>query len=95
MEIYAAVRSFVFIKGNSHREASEDGLSRETVLKMCRFSLPPGYTRTAPVAKPMRVPDAELQWRAHGGYGATMRATKPQRALPRLKCSRRMTCCLT
>jgi len=28
------------------------GLSRETVLKMCRFSLPPGYTRTAPVAKP-------------------------------------------
>lgn len=28
------------------------GLSRETVLKMCRFSLPPGYTRTKPVAKP-------------------------------------------
>lgn len=28
------------------------GLSRETVLKMCRFSLPPGYTRTQPVAKP-------------------------------------------
>ncbi len=26
--------------------------SRETVLKMCRFSLPPGYTRTRPVAKP-------------------------------------------
>jgi hypothetical protein len=22
------------------------------MLKMCRFSLPPGYTRTAPVAKP-------------------------------------------
>lgn len=28
------------------------GLSRETVLKISRFSLPPGYTRTAPVAKP-------------------------------------------
>jgi len=28
------------------------GLSRETVLKMCRFSLPPGYTRTLPVSKP-------------------------------------------
>ena len=52
VEIYAAVRSFVFIKGNSRREAARVfGLSRETVLKMCRFSLPPGYTRTAPVAK--------------------------------------------
>ena len=28
------------------------GLSRETVSKMCRFSLPPGYTRTAPASKP-------------------------------------------
>ncbi len=32
---------------DAHRQT---GLSRETVLKMCRFSLPPGYTRTAPVA---------------------------------------------
>ena len=53
VEVYAAVRSFVFIEGNSRREAARVfGLSRETVLKMCRFSLPPGYTRTAPVAKP-------------------------------------------
>jgi transposase len=28
------------------------GLSRDTVLKMCRFSLPPGYTRSKPVARP-------------------------------------------
>ena len=28
------------------------GLSRETVTKMCRFSLPPGYTRAAPASKP-------------------------------------------
>lgn len=28
------------------------GLNRETVAKMCRFSLPPGYTRTKPVGKP-------------------------------------------
>ena len=43
VEIYEAVRSFVFIKGNSRREAVRVfGLSRETVLKMCRFSLPPG-----------------------------------------------------
>ena len=50
---YAAVRRFVFIDGHSRREAARVfGLSRETVLKMCRFSLPPGYTRTVPVAKP-------------------------------------------
>ena len=53
VEVYAAVRRFVFIEGNSRREAARVfGLSRETVLKMCRFSLPPGYTRTKPVAKP-------------------------------------------
>ncbi len=28
------------------------GLSRDTVLKMCRSSLPPGYTRSKPVARP-------------------------------------------
>ena len=53
VEVYAAVRRFVFIDGNSRREVARVfGLSRETVLKMCRFSLPPCYTRTKPVAKP-------------------------------------------
>jgi transposase len=53
VEVYAAVRRFVFVQGHSRREAARVfGLSRETVLKMCRFSLPPGYTRTAPVSKP-------------------------------------------
>jgi len=53
VEVYAAVRHFVFVEGNSRREAARIfGLSRETVLKMCRFSLPPGYTRTKPVSKP-------------------------------------------
>src|SRR6516165_1187360 len=53
VEVYAAVRHFVFVEGNSRREAARVfGLSRETVLKMCRFSLPPGYTRTRPVTKP-------------------------------------------
>jgi transposase len=53
VEVYAAVRHFVFIEGNSRREAARIfGLSRETVSKMCRFSLPPGYVRTKPVAKP-------------------------------------------
>jgi transposase len=53
VEVYAAVRHFVFVEGNSRREAARVfGLSRETVSKMCRFSLPPGYTRTRPVEKP-------------------------------------------
>ena len=53
VEIYAPVRSFVFTKGNSRREAARVfGLSRETVLKMCRFSLPPGSTRKVPAVKP-------------------------------------------
>ena len=39
--------------GHSRREAARVfGLSRDTVLKMCRFSLPPGYMRTSPVARP-------------------------------------------
>ena len=53
VEIYATVRRFVFVDGNSRREAARVfGLNRETVAKMCRFSLPPGYTRTKPVGKP-------------------------------------------
>jgi transposase len=46
VESYAAVRRFVFVEGHSQREAAKVfGLSRETIAKMCRFSLPPGYTR--------------------------------------------------
>lgn len=53
VESYAAVRRFVFVEGHSRREAARVfGLSRETVAKMCRFSLPPGYTRKKPVEKP-------------------------------------------
>jgi transposase len=53
VESYAAVRRFVFVEGHSQREAARVfGLHRETVSKMCRFSLPPGYTRTKPVGKP-------------------------------------------
>ena len=53
VESYAAVRRFVFVEGNSRREAARVfGLNRETVAKMCRFSLPPGYTRKEPAAKP-------------------------------------------
>ncbi|MDY7526219.1 IS21 family transposase [Sphingomonas sp. 10B4] len=53
VESYAAVRRFVFVEGHSRREAARVfGLNRETVARMCRFSLPPGYTRKEPAAKP-------------------------------------------
>ena len=53
VEVYAAVRQFVFIEGKSRREAARVfGLSRDTVARMCRFSVPPGYTRTKAPLKP-------------------------------------------
>src|SRR5665648_93897 len=53
VEIYAAVRQFVFVEGRSRREAaSVFGLSRDTISKMCQFSLPPGYVRSKPPGKP-------------------------------------------
>jgi transposase len=53
VELYAAVRQFVFVEGKSRREAARVfGLSRDTISKMCRFSAPPGYVRTKPPGKP-------------------------------------------
>ena len=53
VEVYAAVRRFVFVDGNSRREAARVfGLSRDTIGKMCRFSVPPGYVRSKPPEKP-------------------------------------------
>jgi transposase len=53
VENYAAVRQFVFIEGKSRREAARFfGLSRDTIARMCRFSVPPGYTWTKPPRKP-------------------------------------------
>ena len=57
VEVYAAVRRFVHLEGNSQRDAARVfGLSRDTISKMCRFSIPPGYTRLKPVAKPKHRP---------------------------------------
>ena len=43
VDVYAAVRQFVFLEGKSRREAGRVfGLIRETIAKMCRFSLSPG-----------------------------------------------------
>lgn len=53
VETYAAVRRFVFIEGNSRRDAARVfGLSRDTVAKMCRYSAPPGYVRSKPPGRP-------------------------------------------
>jgi transposase len=53
VEIYAAVRHFVLVDGRSKREAAlVFGVSRDTIDKMCAFSVPPGYRRKKPPAKP-------------------------------------------
>ena len=53
MELYAEVRRSVYVEGLSERAAARRfGLARETVRKMLRYRLPPGYRR----AKPIRCP---------------------------------------
>ena len=53
MEIYARVRRAVQVEGMSEREvAREFGLARETVRKMMRYSVPPGYRRQQPAKRP-------------------------------------------
>jgi hypothetical protein len=53
VETYAAVRRFVIVEGKSRREAARVfGLSRETISKMCRFSVPPGYARSRAPERP-------------------------------------------
>ena len=53
MELYAEVRRSVYVEGLSERAAARRfGLARETVRKMLRDRLPPGYRR----AKPIRCP---------------------------------------
>jgi transposase len=53
VELYARVRRAVLVEGMSHREAARQfGLARETVRKMLRYSVPPGYQRQQPVRRP-------------------------------------------
>ena len=53
VELYAEVRRSVYVEGLSERAAARRfGLARETVRKMLRYRLPPGYRR----AKPIRCP---------------------------------------
>ena len=53
MELYARVRRAVQVEGTSEREvARQFGIARETVRKMQRYSVPPGYQRKKPVRRP-------------------------------------------
>jgi transposase len=53
VEVYARVRRTVQVDGMSIRQAAREfGLSRKTIRKMLQYSLPPGYERKKPVARP-------------------------------------------
>jgi transposase len=53
VELYARVRRAVVVDKMSEREAARQfGLARETVRKMLRYSVPPGYRRQQPPRRP-------------------------------------------
>ena len=53
VELYAQVRYAVQIEGLSRREAARRfGIDPRTVAKMLAFSVPPGYRRSRPAARP-------------------------------------------
>src|SRR6516162_6376634 len=53
VELYAQVRFAVQIEGVSRREAARRfGIDPRTVAKMLAFSVPPGYRRSRPAARP-------------------------------------------
>jgi transposase len=53
VELYARVRRAVVVEKMSEREASRQfGLARETVRKMLRYAVPPGYRRQQPARRP-------------------------------------------
>ena len=58
VELYARVRRACVVEGMSTREAAlMFGLHRDTVRKMLRYSVPPGYRRQSP---PRRMVGARL-----------------------------------
>ena len=53
VDLYLLVRQSVFVEGRSRRETARlFGVARKTVDKMCAFSVPPGYRRKEPAARP-------------------------------------------
>ena len=66
VELYAQVRYAVQIEGLSRREAARRfGIDPRTVSKMLAFSVPPGYRRSRPAARPKLDPFtgiAKIAW---------------------------------
>src|SRR5580700_8294398 len=53
VELYGQVRRAVYVEGLSRREtARRFGIDPRTVAKMLAFSVPPGYRRRRPPARP-------------------------------------------
>ena len=53
MEPYGQVRRAVYVEGMSRREAARRfGVDPQPVAKMLAFSVPPGYRRSRPLARP-------------------------------------------
>jgi len=53
VDIYGRIRRAVLVEGRSQRAvAREFGISRDSVRKMLRFSVPPGYQRQQPIKRP-------------------------------------------
>ena len=53
VDLYARVRRAVYVEGISQRGAARYfGIAPRTVAKMMRFSVPPGYRRSRPPARP-------------------------------------------
>src|SRR5262249_49779703 len=64
VDLYAQVRFAVQIEGVSRREAARRfGIDPRTVAKMLAFSVPPGYRRSRPPARP----EAGSVYRDHPG----------------------------
>jgi transposase len=61
VELYGLVRRAVFVEGISGREAARRfGIDPRTVAKMLAFSVPPGYRRRRPPARPKLDPFTEI-----------------------------------
>ena len=61
VELYGQVRRAVFVEGLSRREvARRFGIDPRTVAKMLAFSVPPGYRRGRPPARPKLDPFVEI-----------------------------------
>jgi hypothetical protein len=57
VELYGQVRRAVYVEGLSRREAARRfGIDPRTVAKMLAFSVPPGYRRGRPPARPKLEP---------------------------------------